>query len=263
MQSLLPQRPEYFFEILQRLRQPFAATFVERRGETSRVIAPGPCETPAFRLDIRDPNVNTPASRLVGTCAGCTENTFGIGPLQFGGENTQATATAAISVFYAVPASRVHRLNYSFSVDERLLGRIRLNTIITLNRPFTTTEERDFSATVNIRRLVRIFDGNQMALSIDEEILSESSSGNSPADGNFDSAFLGVERIFNIDVPSTSFPLLTAEFAVSGDNDLIIRFDYVFDARAKGKTNLVTFTGEFGQNQFVVRNRDVILQARV
>lgn len=240
------------YERYLQLRQPVAATFVDHHAESSRIIASGPCEPHAFSVSPGDPITHND-SLIIGTCEGCTQNTFGLGPIQFGGENTQGRADGAFSFFYAVPANRLLPATYSFDTTERLRGRVRLETLITLNGPFTTTEERDFFALMNIRRLVKIFDGNQMVLSLEQNIASFGSSGN--ADGEF----LGLSQNINIDISS----FLTSQFAVSAENDLIIQFDYLFSAQAKGSLNLVVFTGPNGHNSFSVRNRGVVIQANL
>jgi hypothetical protein len=235
------------------LSQPVSATFVDHHAESSRVIASGPCQAHAFSVDPGNPEANQD-SLIVGTCEGCTENTFGLGPIQFGGENTTGTATGAFSFFYAVPADRLLQATYSFTTTERLRGRARIETLSTLNGPFTTTAERDFSASVDIRRVVRVLDGDQTVLSIDDNIGSFSSQGNADDDN-----FIGESQNINVDISSPAF--VTSQFAVSGTNDLIIQFHYIFSARAKGSLNQVIFTGPNGQGSFSVRNRGVVITA--
>ncbi len=229
------------------LIQPFEATFVERSAESSEIIAEGGCGGQDFGVDLRGPDANTPNSRVSGTVEGCTTGRF----LFFGGVNTQGSGTGAISFFYAVPASRLMRATYSFTSDERLQGRASLSTLITINGSFLSSAEKDFFATVGLTRLVRVFDGDSVVLSLTESVVSDSSGGNSDSD-----AFLG--ETVNIEIDVNEF--LTSQFAVSGDNDLVIRFDYLFSASGKGSLNSTTFSGPGGNGAFSVRNRGVTLQ---
>jgi hypothetical protein len=86
------------------LSQPVSATFVDHHAESSRVIASGPCQAHAFSVDPGNPEANQD-SLIVGTCEGCTENTFGLGPIQFGGENT--TGDGRIFIFLCGPGRSV------------------------------------------------------------------------------------------------------------------------------------------------------------
>ncbi len=234
---------------LERLR-PVAATFVDRQGESSKIIASGPCDPSTFTVSLGNPDINTSDTTLSGTCEGCTTSRIDILFLEFGGANTQGSTTGAVSFFYAVPTKRLFAATYSFSADESLVGRVRLETLTTLNGPFTSHEERNFFASIVIQRIVRVFDGEQTVLSLTEEIGSFASTGSS------DNEFLGESQNINIDVTS----LLFSQFAISGQNDLIIRFDYVFSAQAKGSDNRVIFSGVNGSGAFAVRNRAVTLQ---
>jgi hypothetical protein len=236
-----------FLAFLQKLR-PFAATFVLRSGESSKIVAEGPCDSPTFRVTLGGPSVNTTDSTVDGTVEGCTTGRF----LIFGGANTRGTASGALSFFYAVPADRLVRGSYSFTADERLSGRVRLETLITINGGLVSEAERDFFASFLIRRRVTAFDGDQQILTIDEQVVGGSSAGNSDSDD-----FLGETVNTNIDVNA----FLSSQFAVSGDNDLVIRFDYIFSADAKGSLNRVIFSGAGGNGAFGVRNRGVTLQA--
>ncbi|HEV8344764.1 MAG TPA: hypothetical protein VGR30_20585 [Candidatus Binatia bacterium] len=237
-----------FLDFLQKLR-PFAATFVTRSGESSKIVAEGACDRPTFQVALGGPTINTTNSTVDGTVEGCTTGRF----LFFGGANTRGSVTGAISFFYAVPANRLLRTTYIFTADERLLGRVRLETLITINGGLVSEAERDFFASFLIRRRLTAFDGDQQVLTIDEQVASENSGGNSDSDD-----FLGETVNTNIDVNA----FLSSEFAVSGDNDLVIRFDYIFSADAKGSLNRVIFSGPGGNGAFSVRNRGITLQVK-
>lgn len=178
---------------------------------------------------------------------GCTTGRF----VFFGGVNTEGSGTAAISFFYALPATRLLRARYSFTADERLRGRVSLRTLITINGSFLSPAEMDFFASFSIRRVVRVFDGDDVVLNITDSVATDASQGNAAMDD-----FLGETRNTNIDVNA----FLTSPFAVSGANDVVIRFDYIFSASAKGSLNDVTFSGAAGNGVFQVRNRGVTLQ---
>jgi len=232
------------------LIQPFEATFVERSAESSQTIAEGGCGGQDFTVDLRGSGGNAPDSRIRGTVEGCTTGRF----LFFGGANTQGSGTAAISFFYGVPASRLLAGTYSFSADERLSGRIRLSTLTTINGSFASAAEKDFFANVNVQRFVTILDGDSTVLSLNETVASDSSGGNSDSDD-----FLGERRDTTVDVDT----FLTSQFGVTGHNDLVVRFDYVFSASAKGSLNNVLFSAAGGGGSFSIRNRSVTLQLDV
>jgi hypothetical protein len=130
------------FDYFIKLTTPFAATFVDRSAETSKIVAEGNCATSTFTVNLNNPNNNTTSSSVVGTCEGCTTGQF----LLWGGANTQGSATGAISFFYAVPANRLVPATYSFTTAEALSGRVRLETLTTFNGPLTSPTERNFFA---------------------------------------------------------------------------------------------------------------------
>jgi hypothetical protein len=99
-----------------------------------------------------------------------------------------------------------------------------------------------------------VFDGNHPVLSITDELGSSSSNGNSDSDN-----FLGETINVSFELPS----FITSQFAVSGHNDLVIRFDYVFSANAQGDSNRVIFSGLSGNGSFSVRNQGLTLQGSV
>ena len=245
-----PFNPQAALDFYVKLTTPLSATFVDRSAQSSKIVAEGNCASPTFAVNLNNPNSNSTRSSVVGNCEGCTTGQF----LIWGGANTQGSTTGAVSFFYAVPANRLVSATYSLTTIEELTGRVRLESLFTFNGPLVSPTERNFSASFDINRQVNVLDGAHPVLSIVDHIGSGSSGGNSNSD-----SFIGasVNNFFEL----TSF--ITSEFAVSGDNDLVLRFDYIFTANAQGDSNRVIFSGLDGTGSFTVRNQGVTLQGNI
>lgn len=237
LQPLLNQ-----MNLVRKVQTPVNGFFFEKWAGSSRT-SEGNCQPISLNTVLNGTRENNRPIRLSGGVRGCTES----------GVNTKDEATTAFSFYYYVLKRHLEPgWRYSFACNEFLRGRVKLSTLITSNGFFASPDDKTFSAAINIKRYVTVIDGDNNVLFINQEIVNDISAGNSGTQSGF------IGETIDIDIDLNNF--LTSQFAVSGDSDIIFRFDYVFTLRAKGSLNFVKFSSFNSDNgRFELNNRNLII----
>jgi hypothetical protein len=244
------------------------ATFTNRFVSEGLDARNSPCMSQSPVAD-SDPNSNRSPSTLSGEVKGCTHR---VPLLEWRAENTQTQYSLDVSFTYAIPHNRLTSFegqaitrNFTLHADEELSGEVTLRKRRTLNSGWVSREDREFGASFGIERFVRVFEADNPAVStlFLTEMIGEGKITQNDADldeldlgDSIRQSALDERHTFNL----SSF--LTSEISYSGSGDLVIVYDYVFFASAKGENNSVRFAGAPGRN-FVIRNRALVLESAV